>query len=188
MTLASKYCTRCCTTKILSEYYTRKVDGITYPYHICKECDKAEKRSRYNPQKAKIKRASRDVEKEAQAKRLSRAEPMNRERYIVEDTRKADKRKGHENDLDREFVRDLIDHGCEYCGDTTNRLNMTLDRINNRIGHVKANVRPACYRCNILKQDMPDDAWLSIVPAVRGAHEAGLFADWRGSPMRPRTG
>lgn len=55
---------------------------------------------------------------------------------------------------------------------------MTLDRIDNERGHVRDNVHPACYRCNVLRGNMPYHAWTIIAPAVRKAQEAGLFRNW----------
>jgi hypothetical protein len=57
---------------------------------------------------------------------------------------------------------------------------MTLDRIDNFIGHVKTNVQPACIRCNYLRRDMPYEAWLIVAEGVRQARKAGAFADWVG--------
>jgi hypothetical protein len=55
---------------------------------------------------------------------------------------------------------------------------MTLDRIDNTIGHVKTNVKPACIRCNLLRRNMPYAAWLMLVPAVKKARKFGLFDGW----------
>jgi len=57
---------------------------------------------------------------------------------------------------------------------------MTLDRINNEKGHTADNVIPACYRCNLIRRDMPYDAWMHVAPSIRSAREAGLFRDWIG--------
>lgn len=55
---------------------------------------------------------------------------------------------------------------------------MTLDRIDNKMGHTKENVLPACIRCNNLRGDMPIQAWTFLVPKVKEAKESGLFEDW----------
>lgn len=70
----------------------------------------------------------------------------------------------------------LIREACRYCGETT--LKMTLDRRNNAVGHTKANVQPCCIRCNLIRRDMPYEAWLVIAPSVRASREAGLFNSW----------
>jgi hypothetical protein len=83
--------------------------------------------------------------------------------------------------LDTEFIRNLISNGCQYCGET--ELRMTLDRIDNSIGHTRENVLPCCLRCNYIRGSMPFDAWMILVPAVRQAKEAQLFGTWRSIPF-----
>jgi hypothetical protein len=58
---------------------------------------------------------------------------------------------------------------------------MTLDRVDNSIGHIKSNVVPACTRCNYTRRDMPYEAWLLIAKSMRKAREAGMFDNWTGS-------
>jgi len=79
-------------------------------------------------------------------------------------------------DLDHDFVSALIADGCKYCG--INNVRMTLDRIDNQLGHLKSNVHPACVRCNHIRGSMPFDAWMNMVPSIRKTYELGLFADW----------
>jgi hypothetical protein len=57
---------------------------------------------------------------------------------------------------------------------------MTLDRIDNKRGHSRANVVPACIRCNYARRDMPYAAWLCLAPGLRVALEQGLFGEWTG--------
>lgn len=61
-----------------------------------------------------------------------------------------DKTKNLENDLDLEFVKNLIKNPCIYCGDTEN---IGLDRIDNSKGHTKNNVIPCCYICNCARMN-----------------------------------
>lgn len=96
---------------------------------------------------------------------------------IVRSMRKSDKEHGRSGfDLDTEFVRGLISDGCAYCG--AKDIRMTLDRIDNGLGHAKTNVNPACVRCNHVRGSMPYEAWSVLVPAVRRAYESGLFGKW----------
>lgn len=104
---------------------------------------------------------------------------------ILYDCRAFDKKHEFDNDLDREFIKALIVSGCRYCGET--KLRMTLDRIDNSVGHIKANVLPCCIRCNYIRGSMPFDAWMVMVPAVRQAREAGLFGTWRSVPFNRKT-
>lgn len=65
--------------------------------------------------------------------------------------RRIDKRMKLECDLDRSFLKDnIINHPCTYCGDTGR---IGCDRIDNSIGHTKANVIPCCSDCNSARMD-----------------------------------
>jgi hypothetical protein len=113
---------------------------------------------------------------------LARSKKQNRAKFIVKDSRNADK-KAHprrENDLTVAFVEKLLaeSDGCLYCGET--KLRMTADRIDNDLGHLQSNVNPSCIRCNVIRGKMPYVAWMLIVPAVREARILGLFGDWDG--------
>lgn len=101
------------------------------------------------------------------------------ERFILQDSRKSDRLKGRENDLDVEFIKDMISRPCSYCGET--KIRITLDRKDNSIGHLKSNVVPACIRCNYTKRDMPYEAWLLLTDGMRKARETGVFDNWTGS-------
>ena len=101
---------------------------------------------------------------------------------ILHDARQADRKRGRLNDLDLDLVREAVAEPCRYCGETT--LRMTLDRIDNSLGHTKANVVPACERCNYARRDMPYAAWLVVAIAMRQAREQGLFGAWTGGIHR----
>jgi hypothetical protein len=100
---------------------------------------------------------------------------------ILRDSRKSDRKKQKDNDLTLETVRALISRGCEYCGE--HHLRMTLDRVDNNLGHKIGNVKPACIRCNYLRGSMPFGAWLHLLPGIRKARKLGLFGSWRSQPL-----
>ena len=59
-----------------------------------------------------------------------------------------DNKKGFENDIDADFLVDvLFKNGCTYCGET-NPLLLGADRIDNKKGHTKDNCVCSCGRCN----------------------------------------
>jgi hypothetical protein len=97
---------------------------------------------------------------------------------IFADSRKTDRLKGFDNNMTVDFIRDLINRDCIYCGET--KLRMTLDRIDNTKGYVVGNVNPSCIRCNYTRGSMPYAAWLHLVPGMRSAREAGVFEAWTG--------
>lgn len=94
------------------------------------------------------------------------------------DTRKLDKRYKRDNNLSKQFIEDLIELGCRYCGETN--LRMTLDRKDNSIGHTVDNVIPACIRCNNIRRDMPFAAWIQLSAKLRDIKADELFGSWVG--------
>lgn len=111
-------------------------------------------------------------------RKVARRDPSTRHRWIVQDSKKSDRKKGLKNDLTPEFVAALIRNGCCYCGEL--KLKMTLDRVDNSLGHLQSNVVPACIRCNFMRRDMPYAAWYALMKTVREVREKGLFGDWTG--------
>ena len=111
-------------------------------------------------------------------KEASRKRRNNIVSTIIGDCKSSDRRKNRiGNDLDQEFVKNLISNGCEYCGDK--KIRIGLDRINNKEAHTKNNVIASCLRCNYIRGSMPYEAWLHIVPIIKETKELGLFGDWR---------
>jgi hypothetical protein len=111
-------------------------------------------------------------------------------RWMLKSYRKRDRQAGFSStDLNYKTVEELISHPCSYCEET--ELTMTLDRINNNQGHMRANVVPACFRCQMLRGSMPYEAWLRIAKVVKEVRLEGLFGDWVGpaaSRLRKRPG
>jgi len=148
-----------------------------YHRRSCKTCENkraaTRKRERLNRRPAlKVQLAYREQDQ--------RQDPKYRASLVTKDSRRSDTRAGRVNTLDVVAVRELLRSPCSYCGTTT--MKMTLDRVDNSIGHVLSNVVPACIRCNMCRGSMPYEAWLVLVPAVKEAATRGLFGDWTG-PM-----
>lgn len=158
-----RVCNRCTSKKSITCFpkATGKSRITPCRRRICSACIA---RKRYNPAKRAVK-----------AKIYAKTHVSE---CVLRYCRNADKRRGHEHDLSLEFVRDLLSKPCSYCGDTL--LRMTLDRIENKLGHTRKNVVPACVRCNYARRDMPYQAWLELVPALKSARLKGLFGDWTG--------
>jgi len=170
-------CRVCGDPKPEGQFYTSLSGGRIYRRKICIGCDKENRGARpWSPATPKAK-ANRLLGEQRRRKDSSFAA-----KYIVQDSRASDKKKGRTNDLSREWVEQEIANGCSYCGET--QLRMTLDRMDNSKGHTKSNVRAACIRCNYLRRDTPFAAWLLLVGGLRMARECGAFGDWDGSPKR----
>lgn len=112
-------------------------------------------------------------------RRRSRRNALDTARWILEDARAGDKKRGLDFDLDKQFISEMIANPCCYCGET--KLRMTLDRVDNSRGHVQDNVVPACIRCNYVRRHMPYAAWLVVAEGMRKAAAAGLFGEWTGA-------
>jgi len=166
---ANKLCKLCGITKPLAEMTveTKSRNGKAYVRGRCKECDN--KRQPWNPEKGRRLRA---------LHKRQRAAGEETDKFISQDSKGSDRKRGLENDLTREFIREQIKDGCCYCGGTDIR--MTLDRIDNERGHTQDNVVPACIRCNYTRGNMPHEAWLILAPSMRDARLGGLFGDWTG--------
>jgi hypothetical protein len=97
---------------------------------------------------------------------------------VKSNTRASDARRGLNNDMDLDFVKEIMSKTCCYCGRFSHK--RTIDRINNSIGHVKTNVVPSCLRCNLIRGAMPYEAWLIVAEGVREADKLNLFDNWEG--------
>jgi hypothetical protein len=146
-------------------------NGLSIP--LCKSCRNRYARERYVKKKHIINERTR-------VKRRT-----DRAATILSDARKADRKKGFEvaqDYVDYGIIEQLIKLPCTYCGETA--IQMTLDRIDNTLGHTKSNVLPACIRCNLMRRSMPYEAWLVVVESVKKARELNLFGAWTGQIHR----
>ena len=67
--------------------------------------------------------------------------------YKIKDN---NKRLQYDLDIDW-FISNIINKKCEYCGDDKN---IGCDRIDNSICHIKTNVVPCCYTCNVVRNNI----------------------------------
>lgn len=172
--MSTKVCRRCLEEKPSDQFWTRRVDGKTYLQVYCKPCKNIK-----NAPYAKAYQSGENYrDREKQNNKLRRKLPEYRGRYLLEDCRRSDRKKGLENDLNKEFVNEKLTEGCVYCcEERVERL--TLDRIDNSRGHLQNNVVTACMRCNSIRGNMPMIAWLFLVPGIQAAISAGAFGDWK---------
>jgi hypothetical protein len=178
MITQTKRCTACGIDKPSNDFYTR--NSGQHLRTKCKSCLNRHEYSAYgdNPTyRAKRKRA----EAKSHAKqRFERANNINRHKYVYSEAHKQDRKHNRECDLDIEFVKNLISNGCTYCGRSPGQCKMTLDRVDNTLGHAKTNVVPACTNCNLTRGSMPYEPWVKfIAPAMRQANESGSLIGWK---------
>jgi hypothetical protein len=168
-------CNKCGKKEPDVVFNLRKVQGRYYKRHLCTTCFAVYRKETRKPKK--------DYEELKKRQSLwgkhRRSLPQFVAGFVLENSKRSDKVKGRQNDLDIEFVKSMLSAGaCSYCGESSIRL--TLDRIDNAIGHLKTNVIVACVRCNSIRSNMPFAAWKKIVPAIRSTRLKGLFGDWQG--------
>lgn len=166
----TRLCRYCNVVKPITDFYTRRNrlnPNLRHPFYRCKKCD------------SKLGTI---------ASRKRRLNPDNRAKYVLKDSRKSDGKKGLINDLTLEYVATAISKPCSYCD--SSKVIMTLDRVDNNVGHTIDNTVPSCVRCNYIKSNMPHEAWMALVPGIRKAVRLGLFGDWRTLPFnrkKPET-
>src|SRR5271166_2279585 len=134
----------------------RIVDGKQYYRHLCKACFNLYTSERRNSTQNTLGVYDR------RKKKLSEERQSDPARLLANGYRKWDKQHGFVPDIDKDFVREMIKRGCYWCGATYEEIRIGLDRIDNRLGHTKVNVNPACVRCNLTRKDMPYEAWLLV--------------------------
>jgi hypothetical protein len=168
--MTTKKCSNCNEIKDAKYFGIRNVSGKQYLRSHCRVCHNKVRKKYPSHKKSEITRAGR--------RKQDRLEGKNIASCILVDSRRSDKKKLLDNDLDLPFISDTIDCPCSYCGETN--LRMTLDRIDNTLGHLKSNVVPACIRCNYARGNMPHEAWLLLTEGLTTARIMGLFGDWVG--------
>lgn len=84
--------------------------------------------------------------------------------HRVASYRQIDAAKGQTCDLTSAwFVENIASKACTYCGDTES---IGCDRIDNALGHTKANVVPCCFECNIARLDNFTHSEMRVIGAA----------------------
>lgn len=81
---------------------------------------------------------------------LNTQEIRNKASKMISSYKVKDKKRGYSTDIDIDFMVDIFNKKCEYCGDNKH---IGLDRIDNSIGHLKYNCVPCCVTCNTARND-----------------------------------
>jgi len=161
-----KICKRCGHKKTLFSFKQINSDGSIGYRSRCKQCKPKEDAFSQSPYYRKY------LQKHIKTKRRT-----NRSWAIFCDSRNSDKKHARKNNLTVEFIKGLLDKVyCTYCG--TKDAKISLDRKNNKLGHLKNNVILACLNCNLTRGNMPYKAWLLVAKALRTANNLGLLTGW----------
>jgi len=156
-----RICRICKEEKLLNEFYSQIMKLASGPKRMyrteCKKCtDKTSRKYHQN----------------------------HRDRMILDNSRREDKRNNLKTEITREQICELINKPCHYCGETC--IPIGIDRVDNNKGHTNNNIVSCCIRCNSLKSDMPTQAWMKLVPTVRRIRELGFFEQWVGHNLGSR--
>jgi len=170
-------CGECNKSEPQVQFQERIVNGRRYKRHLCKGC--------FNHYTNKIRISTETGRKSIERRRKRRNEKVKlqrlnneeTEKFIYWDSRNRDKKLGLDNDLTKEFIKTLISKPCSYCKGTTDR--MSIDRVDNSVGHIQTNVVGCCISCNLLRGNLPYEAWKLLVPGIRKARKLGLLDDWK---------
>ena len=178
-TYGTHACNRCHKTEPEVVFNLRQFAGRFYKRHLCTTCFSEYRKEKLYPSIT----SDEGRRRQSLRNKIRRKSPELTANHILGDSRRNDKQKGRDNDLDLDFVRELIKGNiCSYCGETNIRI--TLDRIDNNFGHLKTNVLSCCIRCNGIRSNMPFEAWKHIVPKIRSARRQGLFGAWAGRMIK----
>lgn len=184
--LAMKFCIGCQRKLPLTDFYMRSVGGRSYPQSRCKPCYLENRRKTCGwawERPPGSRRAAARREYLRLRGRMIDGSILDCARSFLYCHRKQDRKMGREFNLTLEWICEQIAKPCVYCGEGEAR--RTLDRVNNSLGHLMDNVVTACIRCNLIRGNMPYEAWLAIVPSIRDTRQRGLFGDWQ--PRRLMT-
>jgi hypothetical protein len=165
-------CSKCFAENLSVSDFDTNNRGSRYSY--CKTC---RRNQRQQAAQKRYQKPENKLKKSLQHKNF-RQDPIKRANVIAIDSKSSDKKHNREYNLTLDKIKELISRPCSYCEET--ELQMTLDRIDNKIGHIESNVIPACIRCNLIRKAMPYEAWILLVPGLKEAKKNGAFGEWIG--------
>lgn len=157
-------CPRCEELKPdTEEYFYRRGNGSII--HTCRQCTHIETLAKRQTEYARRKKRMAEETKEERDTRLA----IRRAKAKAHPTFRASRLKASYHyydfcDLTTAEVQTEIDKPCSYCG-TTEHLR-GLDRVDNRLPHIKGNVIPACGVCNIVRGNRFNVAEMKLIGAV----------------------
>lgn len=187
--ITEKLCTSCLLIKNINNFTTCKRNEIRELISWCRDCKKLKESVDYIKRKTEglvprdkdgvalivVNRGSK-----IHIRRARRYHKVKRDRYNPQDwpfflrisMRSADLEKKQEFNLrDSDIAEMVIGKACTYCDKQYAR--MTLDRIDNSLGHQYGNVQVSCGFCNYFRGDLPYSIWLELVPIIKKLSNSG---------------
>lgn len=164
----TKTCKTCKQEKNIEDftkYYGKKKRTVRYRPH-CKKCKYINYKENLS---AKRREKIRKYQREYHLK--------NPENAKIKSYQHID-RKNKRKSIKLREAKDLILNGdCFYCGETEKAC-LGLDRIDNRLGHEKTNVKVCCEKCNNLLSDIPYEAKLELKKGLTSIRKKGFLKEW----------
>jgi hypothetical protein len=89
-----------------------------------------------------------------------------------------DKAAGRTDTMSLDDYRNIIKDRCTYCEVTNCDCNISLDRLDNNLGHTIVNCVPCCEICNFILCDLPQEAKKLIGIGLLAARRSGELNNW----------
>lgn len=175
-----KTCKACHIEKPISNFGL--INPKKYRRSVCNSC-------MFKKQQSNVERYS--IKKKYQSKWgiENRKKPDKRASCLKKDITASDRKKNRVGEnLPIAWIDEELAKPCSYCKQSLSKSDMTLDRIDNTLGHIQTNLLPACKQCNYFRRDMPYDAWVIIAENLPRIAEMKLLNGWvaGGRQMLPK--
>ncbi len=69
-----------------------------------------------------------------------------------------------------EEYTELVSQPCYYCGGSLPEAGYGLDRIDNKVGYIKGNIRPCCKQCNRAKSTLTEPEFAKWLLEIAGKY------------------
>jgi len=166
----NRLCNLCLVEKPLAQFQNIKQKDAKR--RICYSCRYKRESADKEAYKVKMARHLKSIQ-------ASRLNPTRRAKHIRDDMARSDRKKGWaKHDLPIAWIDEQISKPCSYCKQRLSKTEMTLDRVDNTIGHTKENLVPACKMCNYFRRDMPYDAWMVLAQNMPKIVKLGMLKGW----------
>lgn len=126
----------------IAKHKEERSESVTKYNYTHKDEINTKSRERYNNH----------IEEERERSKNYRKTKIGRASSLCSSYKAADRLKGRENNVTKEWIVDnIFTSKCSYCGDT-DWTHLGCDRVDNSIGHTIDNVVCSCERCNLDRQ------------------------------------
>lgn len=85
---------------------------------------------------------------------------------------------GLSSNISLEQISTLLKQNCYYC-EESDITKLGLDRIDNNLGYLLNNVNTCCTTCNLLRRNIPYEAWIIMSKEMKCIREKGLLQNWK---------